>query len=102
MKPTIYFLNEKEVHMFGDYVGVVWNLRIQRQKFKGEDGLIHISESKVRGKPYIDFIIISQEGNKDPWEEPYEGGLYLNDAIKVSKELKEAIRYLRDYLVPLA
>ena len=31
VKPKIYFVNEREVHMFGDSVGVCWNL-IEEEK----------------------------------------------------------------------
>ena len=40
MEATIYHLTKKEVHMLGDYVGVVWNTKRKKKTIKGDDGLL--------------------------------------------------------------
>ncbi|MDO8673080.1 MAG: hypothetical protein Q7O66_16855 [Dehalococcoidia bacterium] len=94
---TIYHLDEKEVHMVGDYVGVVWNTTELRKELIGPDGLTYRAKVKARdGKPYIDFVWIRGEG-KDAWEDddsPVAGGFGGKTALQVSKELALAVEYL--------
>ena len=94
---TIYHLDGKEVHMLGDYVGVVWNTTRKKKTIKGEDGLTYEAYAPVRdGIPYIDFLRIRNK-NGEVWEDedsPVDGGLSGQEALQVAQELALAIEYL--------
>jgi hypothetical protein len=99
MEPKIYRLHSKEVHMFGDYVGVVWNTEQKKRTIIGEDGLAYSAQVAVRsGEPYIDFVWIRGEDADEPWEDedsPVEGGLDADSAVQIATELQRAAIYLR-------
>ena len=99
MAPKIVILDEKEVHLMGSYVGVVWNTHPERRQIKGEDGLTYRAEVPVRsGDPYIDFISIREYDNDTPVEDedsPVQGGLSVDAAARVAIELTEAIEYIK-------
>ena len=99
MNVTSYQLDGKEVHMVGDYVGVVWNTKQQKKTVKDDSGTVYTAYVQLRyGEPYIDFISVRHSSDVDEvWEDediPVDGGLGLDEAIKVSEELKLAIEYL--------
>ena len=98
MAPKIYILDEKEVHMIGNYVGVVWNVTKKQKTIKGEDGVTYRAEVPVRdGDPYIDFISIREYDNDTPVEDedsPVEGGLNTKAAAQIITELYDAISYI--------
>ena len=95
----IYHLEEKEAHMFGDMVGVVWNTSIEKKRLQDAGGTTYTAEVPVRkGKPYIDFLWIREEDTDSPYEDedsPISGGISLKVAAKLSNELNDAISYLR-------
>ena len=98
MEATIYHLGEREIHMLGDYVGVVWNTKLQRKTFWGEDGLEYVAWLPARdGKPYIDFLWIRELDGEvfDDDDSPVDGGIDAEMALQVSKELQLAVEYLR-------
>ena len=98
MQATIYHLPEKEVHMLGDYVGVVWNTTRKKKTIRGEDGLTYEAYAPVRsGEPYIEFLDIRTD-DADVWEDedsPVDGGLSGEEALQVSQELAFAVEYLK-------
>lgn len=98
MEATIYYLEGKEAHILGEYVGVVWNTKRQKKTIKGEDGLEYVAYMPVRdGEPYIDFLWI-REMDGEVFEDedcPVDGGLSAKEALKVSKELVLAVEYLK-------
>ena len=93
----IYYLDEKEVHMFGDYVGVVWPTRDVTTKSVDAEGNRVTTTKRVRASsPYIDFLWI-RETDGEVYEDddsPVSGGLALKQAAKVVQELLLAIEYL--------
>lgn len=101
MEPKIYILDEKEVHMIGEYVGVVWSVTKKQKTIKGEDGVTYRAEVPVRdGDPYIDFISIREDnypnGDTETYEDedsPVQGGLSVSTAAKIAVEIHEAIQY---------
>jgi len=104
MEATVYHLPEKEVHMLGDYVGIVWNTKRTKKTLRGEDGLTYTAVVPVRdGQPYIDFLLIRGVDDTDPqeseaWEDedsPVDGGLDAQQALQVSRELALAVEYLK-------
>ena len=103
METTIYHLLEKEAHMLGDCVGVVWNTKLKKKTLKGEDGLTYTAVVPVRdGQPYIDFLWIHEsehdDGDGEVWEDedsPVDGGLNAEEALHVSRELALAVEYLK-------
>ena len=97
MEPSIYHLENKEVHMFGDYVAVVWNCEQEKRTLKGEDGIIYRADVPVRnGTPYIDFISLQHDGEEvyEDDDSPVDGGLNAGQALQVAQELELAARYL--------
>ena len=100
MNVTIYHLQEKEVHMLGDYVGVVWNTVRKKKTLRGEDGLTYEAYAPDRnGNPYIDFLWIREaEPDGEIWEDedsPVDGGLSGEEALQGSQELVLAVEYLK-------
>lgn len=98
MEPKIVILDEKEVHLMGSYVGVVWNVEKKQKTIKGEDGMTYRGEIAVRtGEPYIDFITIREDGEGEPFEDedsPVQGGLDTKAAAQIITELYDAISYI--------
>ena len=79
-KPKIYFVEGKEVHMVGDYVGVCWNLD---------------AENNREGDPYINFVWIRENDGK-VWEDEdssIAGGIDFELAMKLVDELQSALDY---------
>ena len=96
---VIYYLDEKEVHMMGDYVGVVWNTRDVTTKTIDAQGRHITTTEGVRNgsPPYIDFLRI-RDADSDPYEDddsPVSGGLTLKEAAKIAQELLLAVEYLK-------
>ena len=90
--------SNKEVHMMGDCVAVCCKV-VPKTKTITKDGIDYKAEVYVRTKvpPYIDFINI-REDEDEVWEDddsPVDGGLSLEMAVKIHKELGEAIEYLK-------
>ena len=98
MEPKVYHLSEKEVHMVGEVVGVVWNTKTMKKRLIGDDGLEYKAEVQVReGNPYIDFFNI-REDNEEFYEDedsPVDGGLDASFAEKVAYEILEAVKYYK-------
>ena len=98
MDIEIYHLAEREVHMIGESVGVVWNTIRKKKTIKGDDGLTYEAYTAVRnGDPYIDFVWI-RERDGEVWEDddsPVDGGLGGEEALKLSQELVLAVEYLK-------
>ena len=98
MNPEIVILDEKEVHLMGTYVGVIWNVEKKQKTIKGEDGVTYRGEIAVRtGGPYIDFITIREDGEGEPFEDedsPVAGGLNTKAAAQIITELYDAISYI--------
>jgi len=99
MDITHYQFNGREVHMVGDYAGVVWNTKPQKKTVKDDSGTVYTAYLQFRyGEPYIDFVSIRLSHDEDEaWEgedSPVDGGLGLDEAIQLSKELTLAIEYL--------
>ena len=99
MNVTPYQFPEKEVHMVGDYVGVVWNTVQQKKTMKDASGLVYTAYAPLRhGEPYIDFVSIRHSRDNDEVREdedsPVDGGLGLEKSIRLSEELTLAIEYL--------
>jgi len=98
IEPRIYFVNEKEVHMVGDSVGVCWNLTEEKKQIKGEDGLTYVAKINIRsGKPYINFVSIVKTGKGNFYEDEDSsvvGGIEVEFAKKIVDELKLAIEYI--------
>jgi hypothetical protein len=97
---TIYHLAEKEVHMVGDYVGVVWPTKEQKKALPGYDGLIYHAPVNVRsGDPYIDFLTIRKDDRRDEFYEdedsPADGGLSMDTAKQMAEELLRAVEYIK-------
>lgn len=100
MEPTIYpDVEGIEVHSFGDYVSVCWNLRYRNKKVKDkETGNSYTIEEPIRGKkPYIDFIWVRTDGEEyyEDDDSTVEGGFGLQQAEKIILELQEAIVYMK-------
>jgi hypothetical protein len=97
---TIYHLEEKEVHMLGDYVGVVWNTKRRKKQMKNEeDGLTYEAVVAVRdGAPYIDFPYIREDEHDHTFYEDedglIDGGISAQTATQVAGELVTAVEYL--------
>lgn len=96
VKPKIYFVNEREVHMFGDSVGVCWNL-IEEEKRIYIAGVISPVKVDVRsGAPYIDFVWIRKRDEEfyEDEDSPVAGGIDVEVAKKIVNELNLAIEYI--------
>jgi hypothetical protein len=94
MEPTIYHLDGKEVHMFGDYVAVAWNTRNEERREGGKRTITAVRFDD----PYICFIWIHKGQNGGIWEDDtcsVAEGLSLVAAEQVARELARAIAYLR-------
>lgn len=100
-EPTIYNkLGEREVHLFGECVGVCWNLRQETRALKDTDGTIYYAKKHVRGgAPYIDFVTIREWENGGFSEDegsPVDGGFPAGWAEKtLLPALQEAIAYCK-------
>lgn len=101
-EPKIYYLDEKEVHSFGNYVAVVWNTDMVRKLVTDEHGKKIMADVQVRiSKPYIAFITVLDYGN-DGFREHSDyisGGHSWAQATKVAQELDQAIEYLRVQMI---
>ena len=92
----IYLFDEREVHMFGEYVGVCWNTRIAKE-VKREGDTIHKIEKQIRqGDPYIDFVYVRDNGHGayEDEDSSVAGGLTFNQAKMLIRELEEATAYM--------
>ena len=59
VKPTIHML-EREIHMIGTSVAVVWNTKPDKKTIE-KDGVKYTAQVRVRsGDPYIDFVSIRE------------------------------------------
>ena len=99
MDITSYQFEGREIHMVGDYVGVVWNTKPQKKTVKDDSGTVYTAYLQFRyGEPYIDFVSIRHSrDNDEAWEDedsPVDGGLGLEKSIRLSEELTLAIEYL--------
>jgi len=98
MEATIYHLPEKEVHILGKYVGIVWNTVNKKKTLKDASGFIYVAYVPLRnGNPYIDFLWI-REIDGEMFEDensPVDGGLNAEQALQVSRELALAVEYLK-------
>ena len=107
MTVKIYNLDEKEVHMMGDYVGVVWPTEKVKKKLKGDDGLTYTAEISVRKTdaiygdtyPYIDFLDIREDSHEagefyEDDDSPVIGGIDVKQAMQIAQELASAIHYI--------
>jgi len=94
MESIILENSELEVIMFGDYVGVCWNLRMTEKQIAGEDDLVKIWERV--GMPYIDFVGIREYDGKMYRNDdgPVDGGFDVRAAKQIIGELEEAIKFL--------
>ena len=90
--------SDKEAHMMGDCVAVCWNV-VPKTKVITKDGIDYKAEvyERTKAAPYIDFINL-REHDEDIWEDedsPVDGGLSLEQAVKIQEELGKAIEYLK-------
>jgi len=100
-----YTFGNLEVHTFGVYVGVCWELT-KKEKTVFIDGEKYTKEVMIRKTnfdPYIDFISIRKfEGMKkksELWPDEtcsVEGGISVFSAKKVIAELQTAIAYIKE------
>lgn len=90
--------DEKEIHMMGDFVGVVWALRERSYLVNPNDPQNKSMYTKVErvGKPYISFPVI-----RDDYDPPFldedksiAGGLSKEQSAQVARELLMAVEYL--------
>ena len=107
MTVKIYQLiyNEKDVHMMGDYVGVVWGIKKVKKTIYAGDGVTYAAEvwerkpdSPITQYPYIDFLDIREDSMGDFYaddDSPVQGGLSVKSAMQVAKELAEAVHYIQ-------
>ncbi len=96
MKKAWIDSSEQRIHLVGEYVGVAWNFDWVNTKQK--DGRTVISRVKT-GNPYIDAWDIYEIdefniADIDSDNNPLVGGMELDLARQIHKELGEAIEYL--------
>ena len=109
MKKVILSNAGKEAHFPGDNtaVAVCWNVHRVEKKIEGADGLTYKAEVWERSpsphgnkepQAYIDFVTVREDG-EDTWEDedsPVDGGLSIEFAEKIAKELVRAIQYTKE------
>ncbi len=95
-----YELGEKDVHMCGNHVAVVWDIT-KAERSGSEDKQNHENE-KIRirtGKPYIAFTTI-RKTSAGKFEEdsaaPVKGTASLEIACEIMQDLWDAIAHLND------
>lgn len=99
-KFKIYFLkdSDEEIYMFGDYIGIVWDLEEVTKTTVNETG--HRQKVTVyerTGEKYIGFPIIRGNTEEDYYlddDKSIDGGLSLEAARQVAQELTSAVEYL--------
>jgi hypothetical protein len=97
----IYNLTSREVHMMGEYVGVVWHIKSHKEV--SQDFLTGTKTTTEKfyksGKPYIDFLWIRHDDLNDEWYEdedsPVDGGLSTQQAETIAQELLRAVEYIK-------
>ena len=97
IKPKIYFVSEREVHMVGNSVGVCWNLEEAEKQLKDENEVVYKAKINIRsGRPYIDFVDIRKDGDSFYVDEDSSvvGGIDVGFAKEIVEELKLAIEYI--------
>lgn len=96
----IYKTREQEIHHFGSYCAVVWNLKDKPKKVLDKDsGEIYTVPVAVRdGKPYILFVTVRYDKDRDEFytsdDNPVVGGLSAGESRKLAEELLLAAEYL--------
>jgi len=92
MKNIILTDSEQEVLMFGEYVGVCWN--ISKDEICPTCGTI--GEWVRASDPYIDFLTLrnSETGVYSEDDCSVAGGIGVKKAKKVASELAAAIKYI--------
>lgn len=90
-------LGEREVHMCGDYVAVVWNLTSTDERHETAGESVTRTTWRRNGKPYIDALFVRDMDDEHPWEEedhPLKGGMSGSFARQIASELLAAADYL--------
>jgi len=97
---NIYKTTEQEIHHFGDYVGVVWNLVYKDKKLLDVDtGETHTVRVTVKDdEPYILFVSVNKYNDSYYSDEdsPVDGGFGIEQANNIIVELQQAIEYMRN------
>lgn len=102
-EPKLYQLEDKDVLMFGDSVGLAWYVTIVEEKQTVTVGDNTYFGATVKRReydrplPHIDFFWLRQDENGEWYEDedsPVAGGLSLADARAVAAELTAACDYL--------
>jgi hypothetical protein len=100
----VYEIDNKEIHLMGEYVAVVYNLETRKEtKSFEKDGLTYTAnlQTKVRkGDPYIDFVNIKEDNDGSFWddEDITVGNMDIECARDVANELLLAAEYLEKLL----
>ncbi len=104
MIQAIYYLEEREVHMVGDCVGVVWNTKRQKKQSQQANGQpFTIIAPERDGEPYIDFVGTMEDDDEGIYEDDETAithGMDSETALRVAKELVLAVEYLQSLTVP--
>ena len=102
MEPTGKYIIEEqnaEIHMFGNYLGVRWNLKTEYKQVTLEDGANTMARVSVRdGKPYIYFGLIKTYSNRGVGiadDLSVEGGISEKEARTIAVDLVNAADYLK-------
>lgn len=92
-----YTIDNREIHMMGDFVAVCWSLRSEKKSII-KDGITYSANIKVRKEePYIDFITIwrYEDGENCISDDiSIEGGLSVVTAKAVADEITKACDYI--------
>jgi hypothetical protein len=95
--------SNKEAHFpdGNDHVAVCWNIRDVTRTIKGEDGLAYKAQvwERKENKFYIDFITFRRHEGLfvEDEDSPVDGGLSIEFAEKITKELNRAIEYAKSF-----
>jgi len=98
-KSIILADSQQEVIMFGDYVGVCWNLKEVEESITVEGSTYKAFKWKRTDQiPYIDFLNIREdaEGPYAKEDSPVEGGVSVDMAKDLVMELKLAVEYIEE------
>jgi hypothetical protein len=88
--------SEIEAHMIGSYVGVCWNIKeVEENRINLEGHRIKVITSLRVGKPYISFPWIDDDSYERS-DSTVGGGLSLEQAEQVLKELQWACGYIKE------
>ena len=96
-----YMASERSVHYpYGNkWVAVVWNCKTKIHTLTRDGVSCQAFIPEPTGQPYIDFVWVNAENENDVWideDSTVAGGIDINYAKEIRKELANAIKYLED------